>query len=203
MKSVSVLFLLLLISTSYAQNPRVTQTLDFRWNWRDAQHLTGSDTVGTSKDISATDRALLLEALASQFKAYTNPRERAAETGAKIIDLNGDGVPEIICQAIGSDVCSVTGNCPLWIFQKTVTGYKLVLQADSVQNFTIQPTRSNGFLDLVLGRHESATEQTLFLARFRDGQYFRGACYQADWTYLGKDGDYHDSEEPLITPCEK
>ena len=201
MKLAWVLALVLLAPMGWAQIPAPKQASVFQWDWRHARYLDGTKTVGTSAKIGATDRALLLEALALQFDGYTDPRERAAKTGLKLVDLNGDGVPEAICQPNGFDICSATGNCPLWIFQKTAAGYKLVLQANSVQNFTIQSTRTNSFLDLVLGQHESATEQDLFVFRFQDGEYHLGSCYVADWSYLGKDGEYHDSEEPRLTPC--
>jgi hypothetical protein len=200
-KFVGLSSLLLLAVISHAQNPPIKRTLGFQWNWRDAQYLSGLQMVGTSKDISTEDRALLLNALTPQYKEYPDPRKRAAETSLKVVDLNGDGVPEVICQPRGVGFCSPTGNCPFWVFQKTSLGYKLVLQKGSVQNFTIQPTRTNGYLDLVLGTHGSATEQTLYVYRFRDGRYRRTDCYDADWRYLGKDGEYHDSKEPQITPC--
>jgi hypothetical protein len=77
------------------------------------------------------------------------------------------------------------------------------LEKGAVQDFTIQPTQTNGYFDLVLGMHGSATEQSLFLYQFRDGRYRRTGCYDANWTYLGKDGEYHHLKQPRITACKK
>ena len=124
----------------------------------------------------------------------------AAATRVKLVDLNGDGTPEIIAQGIG-DVCSPTGNCPFWVFQKVASGYKVVLEKGAVQSFTVQPTRSNGYFDLVLGMHGSATEQGLYLYQFGQGRYRSIACYYANWSYLDDNGRVRELKEPRITPC--
>jgi hypothetical protein len=194
-------FLLLLAVAPAAQEPPVKQTPGFQFDWRWSD--VGSQTVTTSKDINEADRTALLVALAAQFKDSPKPMEQAAQTHVGLVDLNGDGVPEIICQPSGNHICSPTGNCPFWVFQKTGTKYRLILEKGAVQGFAIRPTRTNGYSDFVLGMHGSATSQGLFVYQFRDGRYRRTGCYDADWTYLGKDGEYHDLEEPRITPCKK
>lgn len=145
---------------------------------------------------------MLLNALTARFKGDSNAKSKAADTRVRLVDLNGDGVPEVISQASG-DICSPTGNCPFWVFQKTGAKYRLILEKWAVQDFTVQPTQTNGYFDLVLGMHGSATEQGLFLYQFRDGRYRKAGCYDANWTYLGKDGEYHDLKQPRITPCKK
>jgi len=100
-------------------------------------------------------------------------------------------------------MCSPTGNCPFWVFRKMKAAYRLLLEKEAIQTFTIQRTQTNGYLDLVLGMHGSATEQGLFVNQFRDGRYRRTACYDASWTYLGNDGENHDLKVPRITPCPK
>ena len=104
---------------------------------------------------------MLLNALAARFKGDPNPKSDAADTRVRVVDLNGDGVPEVISQASG-DICSPTGNCPFWVFQKAGTQYRLILEKGAVQDFTIQPTQTSGYFDLVLGMHGSATEQGCF-----------------------------------------
>lgn len=198
-KNVIAAFLLLVVA-SRAQGP--TATRSFAWNWRDAQELTvASQTSATSKDISASDRSRLLQALIAQFKDKSEATKWAAITRIKLLDLNGDGVPEVVCQASDDQSCSPTGNCSFWIFQKDTTGYRLLLKRAAIQTFTIQPTQTDGYFDLVLGRHSSATEQGLFLYQFHDGRYRLTGCYDANWTYLGKDGEYHDLKEPRMKPC--
>jgi hypothetical protein len=188
----------MLIVVSAAQQPTAKRTPGFQWNSKESQEA--RDTVRASKGISPAERAMLLNALAARFKGDPNPKSEAEDTRVRLVDLNGDGVPEVISQASG-DICSPTGNCPFWAFQKTGTQYRLILEKGAVQDFTIQPTQTNGYFDLVLGMHGSATEQGLFLYQFRDGRYRRAGCYDANWTYLGKDGEYHNLKQPRITPC--
>lgn len=195
--------LLLFVVASAAQKSPEKRTLGFQWNWREAEVATGP--LATAPSISTAERAMLLRALAARFNGYRtppNPDERAAQTRIKVIDLNGDGVPEVIAQPVG-EVCSPTGNCPFWAFQKASTGYILIMEKGAAQDFTIQPSRTNGYFDLVLGMHGSATEQGLYVYQFRDGRYRRTGCYDANWTYLGEDGEYHELKEPRITRCRK
>ena len=202
MKSAFISALLLFSAICHAQPTATKQITGFQWNWRDAKSLTGMQTLATSKDIDANDRTMLLDFLLPQYKNSANPKGRALQTRVELLDLNGDGVPELICQSpYGPDLCTSTGNCAFWVFQKMPSGYRVLLSRGSVGNFTIQPTRTHGFADLVLGTHGSATEQRLTLHRFREGQYRKVGCYDASWRPLGKDGEYHDSKQPQITPC--
>jgi hypothetical protein len=201
MKNVLTILLLLVVACA-AQKPPAKQTHGFHWDWQKPEDF-GSQTIATSKHISEAERATLLNAVAALLKDDTEAMKLAAETRVKFVDLNGGGVPEVIGQPVGEHICSPTGNCPFWVFQKTATGYRLIAEKGAVQTFTIQQTRTNGFFDLVLGMHGSATEQGLYVYRFRDGRYRRTDCYDANWTYLGKDGEVHDLEEPRITPCKK
>jgi hypothetical protein len=186
---------------SAAQQLPAKRTLGFQWNWKESEEA--RNRVATSEGISPADRTKLLNALATRFKGDPKPNKEAAETRVKLVDLNDDGVAEAIAQPVGEPNCSPTGNCPFWVFQRTADGYRLLLNKAGVQTFTVQPTRTNGFLDLVLGMHGSATEQTLFEYRFRDGRYRQTGCYDANWEYLGKDGEYHNLKEPRKTPCQR
>ena len=53
--------------------------------------------------------------------------ERAERTLVNFFDLNGDGVPELVAQPIGPDICGAA-NCPLYVFQKTGTNYRVILK---------------------------------------------------------------------------
>jgi len=193
--------ILLTMLVIWAAAPQKTQpTRDFHWNWRESKELVAStDSLATSQEIKEPERAGLIDALAKQFKSYPRPTEYAAKTRVKLIDLNGDGIPEAICQATNDESCSPTGNCSFWIYEKSGAGYKLILSNRAVQTFTIQNSQASGYHDLVLGMHGSATERSLTVFRFRDGHYRRTDCYDANWTSLGKDGEYHDLKEPRIT----
>jgi hypothetical protein len=194
--------LLLVVVVSTAQERPSRQPPGFRWNWREAQELKADEQALATLKISASERAKLLKALVAQFKGSSEPAKRAARTRVKLIDLNADGVPEAVSQATDDEMCSPTGNCSFWIFQRGRAGYRLLLEKHAIQTFTIQRTQTNGFYDLVLGMHGSATQEELFVYQFRRGRYHRAACYDANWTYLGKDGEYHHLREPRVTPCQ-
>jgi hypothetical protein len=88
-----------------------------------------------------------------------------------------------------------------WVFEKTATGYSLILGISGVQVFTIEPTTTNGFRDIVLGSYGPASERTLLVFRYSNGRYLRGECYDANWwTY---EGGFHKLAEPKVTPCAK
>jgi hypothetical protein len=194
--------LLLLVVASAAQETSLKPKPGFQFDWRWSKDA-GNQTVATSKNISKAERTALIAALAAQFRDYPKPMERVAQTYIRLVDLNGDGVDEIIAQPVGEYSCSPTGNCPFWVFQKAGTKYRLILEKGAVQNFSIRPARTNGYSDFVLGMHGSATEQGLFVYQFSAGRYRRTGCYNANWSYLGEDGEVHDLKEPRITPCKK
>ena len=127
-------------------------------------------------------------------------RDLAARTSIKAVDLDSNGPKQYLAQGSGGFLCSPTGNCETWVFRSDGEKYSMILHRIATQTFTIQPTVTNGFHDLVLGQHGSATEQGLTLYRFDGSKYRRIACYKANWTILGKDGEYHGLKEPRLTP---
>jgi hypothetical protein len=124
-------------------------------------------------------------------------RKVALDTRIKMTDLNDDGVPEVVAQPMAG--CRATGNCLFWIFQKALGGYRLLLEGEA-QTFTVQKTSTNGFRDIVLGCHASATESVLADNRYKGGVCQDAACYYASWTVLEND-KVRELEEPHITPC--
>jgi len=190
--------MLLLFPLAAQQSPaRRTQT--FSWNWRASEELESGQNAGAeSKTLSTTDAAALIAALTRRFKSDPNPIKRAEQTRIKFVDLNGDGVAEVIAQPIGSDLCGAVGNCRFWVFQRADSGYRLILTG-MAQTFTVQRSRTNGYSDLVLALHDSATEQELLVYRFGAGQYRRTTCYDASWT--ASINSEVRLKEPLITPC--
>jgi len=123
-----------------------------------------------------------------------------------LVDLNGDGKPEVIAQAFGIKAgCGATGNCPIWIFMKAANGYQLLLDTrdkegiGGVELITVEDSRTNGFNDLVLASDDSASEKTLEVFRYRNGLYRESACYDANWQSLA--GEMHYLKQPVITMC--
>jgi hypothetical protein len=163
--------------------------------------------VGNSRELSVAERRQLVHAIAEDIKtvmdAGANASALALKTRVKFIDLNGDGRPEVIAQPVGMESgCGATGNCPFWVFERISAGYKLILRSDGgFQVFTIEPTATNGFSDIILGTHDSASERTLYVFRYGQGRYRPWVCYNANWwTY---EGGFHKLKEPRITACAK
>ncbi len=193
--------LMLLVALSAAQRAPIQKTPKFQWGQGQAQEL--EKVLADYHSISRGDRAALLHAFAREFNDYPtppSPMERAEQALVKFIDLNGDGVPEVIAQPIGN-ICGAA-NCPLYVFQKTGANYRVILKKGAGQTVTVQRTLTNGYLDVVVGMHGSATERGLFVYQFSKGRYRRTHCYDESSTELGKDGKVHELEKPRIAPCQ-
>jgi hypothetical protein len=188
----------------------------FRWSLRKAQELDYRQTIRRSNELTSGEQALLLRAVAAQIRPFKaeleigSERELqqfAANTRIKLIDLDDDGVAEILAQAKDFEAgCGATGNCPFWVFQRTRAGFKLLFDSrggqavGGFQTFTIEPNRTNGFNDLVFGTSEESDGITLVVYRYRNGQYRESACYNAN-RLSTKGGEFHILKDPVITPC--
>jgi len=184
--------------------PTSTGTL-FHWNWRDWQELNAEQSLRKAK-LMEQRREAIANAIADEIRpmmadleiqSETELQKAALDTRVKMIDLNGNGVSEVVAQ--GMVGCGATGNCPFWILRKTKHGYELILEGEA-QTFTIQNSSSNGFRDIVLSRHGSASSGDLTLYQFREDVYRDVGCYYYEWNALegGKAGEL---KEPRITPC--
>jgi hypothetical protein len=178
----------------------------FRWDWRKVEK-DNWENVGESKKLLPKDRTALVSALVVQLRPSMSEMSEqsvrefaAAHIRVKAVDLGENGLVEYLAQSSDDFACSPTGNCEAWVFRQTKDGYSMILHRIATQTFTIQPTISNGFHDLVLGQHGSATDVGLTLYRFDGSKYRRLACYDANWAYLGKDGEYRSRKEPRMTP---
>ncbi len=60
-------------------------------------------------------------------------------------DLNNDGVSEFFLYIEHSDWCGAGSNCSYWVYQKTTTGYKLLVEDKVLQ---VKDNVTNGYLDL-------------------------------------------------------
>jgi len=75
----------------------------------------------------------------------------------KRVFLNEAGLHGLIVQGWGDCMCGATGNCDFWLIAEKPSGFDVVLQTIGIQSFQIQKTVSNGYFDVILGRHDSAT----------------------------------------------
>jgi hypothetical protein len=191
-------------SNAVSQSQKVSATEHFHWNWKGSQELYAEQSLRKAK-LAYEQRTAIASAIADllrpmmsdlEIKSEGELQRAALDTRVKTIDLNGDGVPEVVAQ--GMVDCSPTGNCPFWIFRKTLRGYKLLIESYG-QTFTIQSTSTNGFRDIVVSMHGSATESGLTDFRYKGGSYHDVGCYGASWTVLEAD-TVRELKEPLITP---
>ena len=190
----------------------------FHWNWKDWQELSAKQSLRKAK-IPYTQKKAIAQAIADYLRpmclgpeasCVTVPassiveitseaelQQAVLETRTALIDLNDDGVPEVMAQGMVN--CGATGNCPFWVLRKTKEGYEIILEGEA-QTFTIQPSTSNGFRDIVLATHGSYSSGGLTLYQFKEGFYSDVASYCYDWTVL--EGDkVRELKEPRVTPC--
>ena len=156
------------------------------------------------KPVSAlqrSDRRLVLKTLEEELRG-----DIANETGAlatlsgdlrfKRVDLDGDGVPELVLQGMGPTWCGATGNCAFWILRKFGGGFVEIFDSGPGQSIFLQPTRSKGWKDFVLSTHDTATRSIRDFYRFNGTRYERSSCYAFEW-----DEKQPRSQVPSITPC--
>lgn len=178
---------------------------DFEWNWRDQQTIGRNDvSVGNTSRLTEEERFALINAIVVRLdkpmaeRGYDNQRIReiASTTRTRFVEVGGDK-PMLFATSLGLEGgCDARSNCPFWIFRPTADGYVSVLDAVA-SSYTVQPTSTNGFSDLVLARQESPTESHLTLYTYADGKYTDTGCYSAKWP-ASKDSEMQD---PEITAC--
>jgi hypothetical protein len=177
----------------------------FHWKWKDWQELSAEQSLrkaqlpNQQKNAIASAIADEIRPIMSDLEIQSEPelQKAALDTRVKMIDLNGDGVPEVVAQGMVN--CGATGNCPFWVFRKAKSGYELLLEGEA-QTFTIQTSNSNEFRDIVLARHGSYDSGDLAHYVYQKGSYHEAGCYDYYWSVL--EGDkVRELREPRITPC--
>jgi len=190
--------------------PNISATPNhFRWSEREAHELDYEHTIRTSPDLSSVDKTQLTNAVLSRLKldnaellddlTEVQLRNLVADTRIELVDLNGDGKPEIIAQANGLGPCGGTGNCIFWIFQRTATGLKVILDTEDRSQVTfekilVRPWSTNGYKDIVLGSHSNASSRGLTWFQYEDGIYRIHACYYLTW----EGNDLQPLKSPMI-----
>jgi hypothetical protein len=178
---------------------------DFHWDSDDNKELTANESLSNAKIGEADKRAIAMAIIRQLYPRRKNVTpeaqakflKAALATRVEMTDLNGDGVAEVVAQGMGDEDCSPTGNCPLWIFQKVGNEYRLVLRSFG-QSFTIQKTNTNGYRDVVISMHDSATESELKEYQFSGGMYRKVGCFDAEWE-IPEGDEVQQSKEPRIT----
>lgn len=175
----------------------------FLWSERSAHELDYSHTIRTATDLTPTEKKALLNAVLVQLKRqsvldklmFEGITERqlqrlAADTRIKFVDLSGKGSREVIAQANGLGPCGGTGNCIIWVFQLAPDGVKLLLDSAEKEGafevLIVRPWFTNGYRDIVLGTHDSASDRSIVWYKFSNGGYRRSSCYNSTWMAYGQ-----------------
>jgi len=179
---------------------------DFEWSWRSQEVIGRNDSsVGNTSKLTEPDRAALIAAIVLRLQkpmseqGYSDDRIRevASTTRVRFVDPGGEGKPLVFATSLGLEGgCDALVNCPFWIFRHTEDGYISLLDT-AATSYTIQPTSTNGYSDIVIARHISASESQLTPYNYADGKYVGAGCYTAIWP-AAKDGETSD---PEISPC--
>ncbi len=179
---------------------------DFEWSWRTQEVIGRNDpSVGNTSKLTEPDRAALIAAIVLRLQkpmseqGYSDDRIRevASTTRVRFVDPGAEGKPLVFATSLGLEGgCDALANCPFWIFRHSEDGYISLLDTVAT-SYTIQPTSTNGFSDIVIARHVSASESQLTLYNYADGNYVAAGCYTATWP-AAKDGE---TSGPDISPC--
>lgn len=178
---------------------------DFTWDWHNQEVIGQRDTsVANTSKLTESQRAELIQTIVLRLQkpmseaGYDDERIReiASTTRLRFVDL-GDGKPVVMATSLGLEGgCDALVNCPFWIFRHSEDGYVSLLDTDAA-SYTIQPTSTDGFSDLVILRHLTATESRLTLYKYGDNKYSEAGCYTAKWPAT-KDAEQQD---PEVAPC--
>lgn len=194
-----------LCSFTAAQEGPVANLGHFHWNWQDSRELKAGQSLRNAT-LEEQSKNAIAKTIADQIrpmtgelaiKTETELREKAFTTRITLLDLNGDGVAEVIAQGMVS--CGATGNCPFWVLKKSRSGYEVILEGEA-QTFTVQQSGTNGFGDIVLSTHGSYSSGGLTNYQYRAGTYRDVGCYSYDWTVMEGE-NVRELKEPRITPC--
>jgi hypothetical protein len=99
-------------------------------------------------------------------------------------DLNNDNLEEIVIKGNSVDVCSVRGNCKLWVFLKTENNYRIILHDEWTFNYKIQTEKTNGYKDLRITMNSSNGNPASYVNvfKFNGNNYQRKECFSEEWT---------------------
>lgn len=115
------------------------------------------------------------------------------------IDLNRDRKPEFIVQGINLNLCTVTGNCSFWIYAQNGDGYISLMEVENIQRYRMLQKTRNGYRDVLTYRHNSAFDSDLSVLRFNGKHYDAEDCSTYSYSYLDKQGRFHELKKPIIT----
>lgn len=119
----------------------------------------------------------------------------------KYLDLDRDGRAEILVRGGGITLCGAVGNCDFWVIKRDPKGLRVLLHADDYIDATdmgkqVLKSRTNGYTDLLLKGHFSASETSYSTYKYNGRRYVESKClYHVpnynDRRYDDKDPTWH------------
>ncbi len=133
-----------------------------------------------------------------KWKAGNGPESAIRDASVEAVRLGPTDENDLV--VTDQSACSPTGNCSILVLRSADGRYRVVLDGIG-QSFTIRPDRTEGFRNIELTMHGSATESTVKTYKFNGSRYLRSACQDVHFATLDKEGDLQELEKPLVTPC--
>ena len=93
----------------------------------------------------------------------------------QFVDLNSDGINEFIVRGNSSLLCGGTGNCQTWIYKKSGSSYKKLLET-SGEYLLIKKTSTNSYKDIFVKDHDSAYSSYQMTFKFDRNKYKESKC---------------------------
>ena len=95
--------------------------------------------------------------------------------------LRANAPEQLLVQASDACHCGGTGNCGFWVVERRGKGFRVLLETEMVQEFSLEQSRSNGYRDIMTSSHGSATLQGLVLYKFDGKQYRTSDCASVEY----------------------
>jgi hypothetical protein len=133
-----------------------------------------------------------------KWKAINNLEKPIADASVETVHLGPANEKDLV--VTDQSACSPTGNCSILVLRSAHGRYRVVLDGIG-QSFNIRPSRTNGFRNIELAMHGSATESTVKIYKFNGSRYLRSGCQDVSFETLDKEGNRQELEKPLVTPC--
>ena len=128
---------------------------------------------------------------------YAELKDAGLTAHTKLLDVNNDKIKELAIQTN----CSAVGNCELWIYQKYMDGFNVILKAEMVQTFELKKTKTNAAFDLETKSHGDAFSGEINIYKFDVKKYKVSECSGYTYSEL-KDGEPIKLKNPKITSRE-
>jgi len=113
----------------------------------------------------------------------------------KFVDLNADGVDELIFSGI---VCG-TANCQTWIYRKIGAKYEQIPFDASAVDLKVLASRSSGYSDISIEGRGSAVESEVHIHKFDGRKYDVKECFSKNWALFNtRTGKWTELKTPRV-----